>query len=766
MANNPSTNPEYNGQVGAPNAQFPYGSARNDQLPGDQTGTPRVASEINDILGFQQAILSEAGIVPTGAPDNAQASQYLQGLRALLLPRFTSTTATLAKNLSAINSFVTSGYAALNDGGGAIWTATGNTVPGSAGTTDFANGVLYDSVGTEFKYDEPTVRPKPLGVVADGATDDSAAMVDLIAFAVASTGTIHFNGEVIEISSADLDMINVDVVGNVYIKTARVIWSNAKEVRQSGGIFRCDDLYLSGVWYSRFAYLWVTTGTLFDGGGAGWGSFWNEIGNLRGDLHINADNHSVNQLKIENQRGGIYLDGGFAGNPLPQEIDNVVWEMVDTTGANYTAADGRSGYQVLDERYENSRTNKIKQLYAEVSGSSAVRGNFHIDGMTNIGPTSNLELPQWNHVLNTTQWTDRGSGDFFAGSPKSNLAVGGLWDILDEDGKPVSFSQANANATVQADPTEPSGIGYSYGGSTSISFSSLRIALKSSREGTYNVFMWVYAPDGLQSMQYERDGSPNSVGNNVFYWDRGDGWRLYRIAGNCRADGADEQLTIFIQGGSPTGPREVRLGGVWASPQKVAFLPCVVPEQDIKASVPSRPANGALIALPVNGIAYNNDPAAPAGSPMGWKKNADGSFSEIASELPFAKSTGANITVPANTTTTLFTVSESVFNGGASGWFEIYWVNPQGSPDFNGATGYQKFAIALRADGDSGTHPFDLQPIGAAWDARGGAAAPVISINQTGNTWEIQALTASTIGESTAYVKATIYDAGDVFSFV
>ena len=766
MAINPSTNPEYNGQVEVPNNQYPYGSARNDQLPGDQTGTPRVASEVNDLLGFQQAILSESGKVPSGTPDNAQSSQYFDGLRALLLPKFTATTVTLAKNLSAIDSFVTSGYAALNDGGGAIWTATGSTVPGSAGTTDFANGVLYDSVGTEFKYDEATVRPKPLGVAADGATDDSAAMVNLIEFAVASKGTIHFNGEIIEVGSADLNMKNVDVVGNVYIKTARVVWSNVKRVRQSGGVFRCDDLYLSGVWYSQFSYLRVTSGTLFDGGGANWGSFWNKIGTLHSSLHLNASNHSVNHLQIENQRGGIYMNGGFAGNPLPQEIDNVVWEMADTTGANYTAADGRQGYQVLDERYEKSRTNRIKQLYAEVSGSCAVRGNFHIDGMTNIGPTSNLELPQWSHVLNTTQWTDRGSGDFFAGSPKSNLAVGGLWDILDEDGKPVSFSHANANAAVQADPTEPSGIGYSYGGSASISFSSLRIALKSSREGTYNVFMWVYAPDGLKSMQYERDGDPNYVGSNTFYWDRGDGWRLYRIAGNCRADGADEQLTIFIQGNSPTAPREVRLGGVWASPQKVAFLPCVVPEQDIKASVQSRPANGTLIALPVNGIAYNNDPASLAGSPVGWRKNSDGSFSEIASELPFAKSTGVNVTVPANTTTTLFTIRESTYNGGASGWFEIYWVNPQNSPDYNGATGYQRFNLALRADGDVGTHSFDLKRNGSVWDARGGASAPNVAINQTGNTWEIQATTAFSIGPSTAYVKATIYDSGDVFSFV
>ncbi len=69
MANNPSTLVDYNGQVNAPNAAYPYGSARDDAVPGDLTGTPRVAAELRDIEGFQQSLLVTAGIVPTGAPD-------------------------------------------------------------------------------------------------------------------------------------------------------------------------------------------------------------------------------------------------------------------------------------------------------------------------------------------------------------------------------------------------------------------------------------------------------------------------------------------------------------------------------------------------------------------------------------------------------------------------------------------------------------------------------------------------------------------------
>lgn len=81
MANNPSTLPGYNGQTSAPNANYTYGSARDDASPGDLTGTPRIAAEVNDILGFQQALLNAAAVVPSGSPDTAQVSQYLEALR-------------------------------------------------------------------------------------------------------------------------------------------------------------------------------------------------------------------------------------------------------------------------------------------------------------------------------------------------------------------------------------------------------------------------------------------------------------------------------------------------------------------------------------------------------------------------------------------------------------------------------------------------------------------------------------------------------------
>lgn len=76
MAINPET--QYPGKITASSPQYPYGEARNITAPGDGTGTPWEAAVVNDLFGWQQALLSAASEVPTGTPDKADASQYLQ----------------------------------------------------------------------------------------------------------------------------------------------------------------------------------------------------------------------------------------------------------------------------------------------------------------------------------------------------------------------------------------------------------------------------------------------------------------------------------------------------------------------------------------------------------------------------------------------------------------------------------------------------------------------------------------------------------------
>ena len=62
-------------------ADYPFGSIKNESVPGAKDGTPLDASWGNDMLGFTDALLAEAGITPSGNPDTAIASQRLEALK-------------------------------------------------------------------------------------------------------------------------------------------------------------------------------------------------------------------------------------------------------------------------------------------------------------------------------------------------------------------------------------------------------------------------------------------------------------------------------------------------------------------------------------------------------------------------------------------------------------------------------------------------------------------------------------------------------------
>lgn len=77
-------NSQYPTKTAAPDANYTYGSARNITTPGDGTGTPWEQALVNDIVGFQQALVDEAGIVPSGSPETVLASDQLDALFAIL----------------------------------------------------------------------------------------------------------------------------------------------------------------------------------------------------------------------------------------------------------------------------------------------------------------------------------------------------------------------------------------------------------------------------------------------------------------------------------------------------------------------------------------------------------------------------------------------------------------------------------------------------------------------------------------------------------
>lgn len=87
MATNPSTLPENSSRITAPDSDYPYGSAQDDSTGSTGDGTPFKSALLNDIYGFQQALLRAADITPSGSSDTALASEYLQAVIELAAGR-------------------------------------------------------------------------------------------------------------------------------------------------------------------------------------------------------------------------------------------------------------------------------------------------------------------------------------------------------------------------------------------------------------------------------------------------------------------------------------------------------------------------------------------------------------------------------------------------------------------------------------------------------------------------------------------------------
>lgn len=62
---------------------YPYGSIKNESVPGAKDGTPLDAALGNDMVGFTDALLAEAGITPSGNPDTVVSSQRLDALKSI-----------------------------------------------------------------------------------------------------------------------------------------------------------------------------------------------------------------------------------------------------------------------------------------------------------------------------------------------------------------------------------------------------------------------------------------------------------------------------------------------------------------------------------------------------------------------------------------------------------------------------------------------------------------------------------------------------------
>lgn len=74
---------EFSPRVNPADANYPFGSIKDNTSPGANDGTPLAAVWGNDWEGFAQAAMTEAGITPSGLPDTAQDSQLLDAVKAV-----------------------------------------------------------------------------------------------------------------------------------------------------------------------------------------------------------------------------------------------------------------------------------------------------------------------------------------------------------------------------------------------------------------------------------------------------------------------------------------------------------------------------------------------------------------------------------------------------------------------------------------------------------------------------------------------------------
>lgn len=168
---------QYPGKIEPSTPDYPYGSARNTTVPGDGTGTPWEAALVNDQLGFQQALLAAGEVVPSGNPEKATASQYLQSLfKTSGLVRESYAALRLFDSASSINT--TSCFISGAGVAGFFTLDKSDTV-----TVDDGAITIVDANGGRWKREwTGAAFVGWWGAVGDGVADDTASIVAALAY--------------------------------------------------------------------------------------------------------------------------------------------------------------------------------------------------------------------------------------------------------------------------------------------------------------------------------------------------------------------------------------------------------------------------------------------------------------------------------------------------------------------------------------------------------------------------------------------------------
>ncbi|WFS86245.1 intramolecular chaperone auto-processing domain protein [Vibrio phage vB_VhaS_MAG7] len=413
------------------------------------------------------------------------------------------------------------------------------------------------------------------------------------------------------------------VEGN-FVANVDFISTRKRERRiQSNGVMDIEatgnTLTLSGGQYNTYENV-IATAINIDGNASDYGFFWNSFSRSTGLISIDTGNgQSINQNFFHDHRGGIHIFGGD-GSTQFEECDQNAFFGLDTTGYEI----GADGWHVLNESYRN-QNNVIYHAYMEGAGNKAIKGNFHTMRTYSDGSGSAYATPPTCHHLLQGDENVRNSNDHFSANPQANMAIGGLWDVLnaDQDGQPLCFFETNVVQSVVQDDSIPMGFKYKYGGTSTIDFSSLRVRLSNSFSGRFGLTVLMQNVQGLLSLEVDNDGGQQTQSANIYH-DLGNGFRLYRFSCNARNDGEDDQFRFFFR--PVGGTAENYLVAAWATPQKTTFMPGPVPEQHIIGVSYSGGTPNSPTALPVGGRVQNRDASLTNGDTLEWVKITNGTL--------------------------------------------------------------------------------------------------------------------------------------------
>lgn len=310
----------------------------------------------------------------------------------------------------------------------------------------------------------------------------------------------------------------------------------------------CHKLKISGSWFGLFEDFY---GLLdIDGGGVGFGTFWNTFTRCQADVVIDLGNWSVNQNKFNGR--GNFTTVGSGPDVLDGHANNA--DDWDFTGGQCSNTSSLQQDSILVATYYEA-------------GADVV-GPYHMFGFQGDsgGPP---RVGRMNHALGSYGVIEKNRADFLATG--ANILAGGAWGDLDSAGKPPCLTANNIAAAVATDHTEPFGMGAKFGGAAAAAFSNFTITVPPCPTGQFSLVL-SYQGDDFANVEVQRGGGggTSSGGESVITVDAANGWKVLRLSGRGSKT-APTSVVLFAL--TSAGSKNIHIGGMYATWEKAAQFP-------------------------------------------------------------------------------------------------------------------------------------------------------------------------------------------------